>query len=179
MGRCSLLRKWAALSEGPLKSQVVFLKLCWYLIQLLLSFFRWTKEFMNGMVSPWLVRRNRRTLSCWITRGFFKSRSQTLKGLPLKPPPSQRSARGSVWNWAAWWWVVCESYLVPRHKFSSDFTSPYGLPPCFTLRWPSGGYYVKYSRLLHSEDIPALLPLTCTSVWMLLLKMCACWCLVV
>lgn len=56
-------------------------------------FFQMNKRLMNGMVSPWLVTRNRRTLSCWITRGFFKSHSQTLKGLPLKPPLTAKRLR--------------------------------------------------------------------------------------
>lgn len=146
-------------------SRVLFCLIHAFSLSWLCFYSRWTIELMNGTVSSWLVRRNQRNTDLLDhKRVFFNSHSQTLKGLPLKPP-SQWSAWGSIWNRAAWWWEVCESYLVPRHKFSSDFTSPYCLPSCFTLRWPLGGQRVSIScqilQTQNSEDFPAVSRFTC------------------
>lgn len=120
----------------------------WFLIQLALFWFCFFQ--MNKRDNEWdgeLLISQKEPEKHWSVESqeaLFKLSLTNTQRAPLKPP-SQRSARGSVWNWAAWWWEVCESYSVPRHKFSSDFTSPYCLPPRFTLWWPLGGQRVSIS----------------------------------
>lgn len=93
------------------------------------------------MSEPLIAQETREMYSCWFMGGLSISRSQTLRGLQHKAP-SQWSARGSVWNRAAWWWVACESHSVPRRTFAPDFTSPSRLRRLPTLWWPPGGQHV-------------------------------------
>lgn len=145
------------------------------------SFFRWTKEFTNGMMIPWLVRRTRETLSCLVTRGFF-NHSQTLKGLPLKPPLAAKRLRLRMEPSC----MVMSSVGIIRGSqmqvlFRHHLLFASMLHPLLTFWRECVSIFCQILQTLISEDLAGLSSLTCAcmSVWMLLLHMFACSCLLV